>query len=529
MGREINIDRIRDLDKQIEEGAGDMVELKRTRNSLLNISTIVPPEILGSIFRWNLTSETGFPPTNGYPEGTYNFLLVCHHWFEVASHTPELWGFWGCTLKEWSQWYKRSGTTPVDLMLSAYYPDSPEVLNEPLQDILRDRAACNLVRSLHLLVEERPLVTSILSTLTPDDEDVQCSGIESIVLRCVDVSEFFARHRFPKLWHLNLSTGVTISSWEDIGLHTTALTNLSLTIEDISHVLTTPQLLSILASNPRLQRLTLSGNMIPRDREDGSTVPVPLRHLKKLSLNGEFHPVFQLLRWLDHPETIYEMNLYVSRCTVEDISRTLGPYVRDYTRRDERFRDELAIHAISARDSVLIQASTISGVAEPIRKVGFAKFTATLQGNLHRSEVDKLSIDLVAHTPREHVVYFHGNMGTDAVRKTVAAMPNLQELHLIDPVLVGGFLQPDWSGPLANKKLLPSLRCLCLENPVLSGEDWNPVISYLTHQTSGGQGISLTISGPGQHICENWVWKMRPLVEELVIDMDGRCRWGHCS
>ena len=91
----------------------------------------------------------------------------------------------------------------------------------------------------------------------------------------------------------------------------------------------------------------------------------------------------------------------------------------------------------------------------------------------------------------------------DAVRKTVAAMPNLQELHLVDPVLVGGFLQPDLSGPLANNKLLPSLRRLRLENPVLSGEDWNPVISYLTHQTSGGQGISLTISGPGRHICEN--------------------------
>ena len=395
MSREINIDHIRDLDKQIEEGAGDMVELKRARNSLLNISTIVPPEILGSIFRWNVTSETGLPPTHGFPEGTYNFLLVCHHWFEVASHTPELWSFWGCTLKEWSRWYKRSGTTPVDLMLSAYYPDSPEILDEPLQDILRDRAACDLVRSLYLLIEERPLVTSILSTLTPDDEDVQCSSIESIVLRCVDASEFFARHCFPKLWHLNLSTGVTISSWEDIGLHTTALTTLSLTIKDISHVLTTPQLLSILASNPRLQSLTLSRNMIPRDREDGSTVPVPLPHLKKLSLSGEFHPVFQVLRWLDHPEMMDKMKLYVSRCTVEDIFGTLGPYVRDYIQRDGRFPDRLAIHATSARDSVSIQTSTISSVAEPIRKVEFAKFTATLQGNLHRSEVDKLSTDLL--------------------------------------------------------------------------------------------------------------------------------------
>ena len=63
MGREINIDRIRDLEKQIEESAGNTIELKRARNSLLNISVIVPPEILGSIFHWNVTSNDGPPPT----------------------------------------------------------------------------------------------------------------------------------------------------------------------------------------------------------------------------------------------------------------------------------------------------------------------------------------------------------------------------------------------------------------------------------------------------------------------------------
>ena len=38
MGREVNIKSIRVLDKQIEEGNGDTIKLKRARNSLLKIS-----------------------------------------------------------------------------------------------------------------------------------------------------------------------------------------------------------------------------------------------------------------------------------------------------------------------------------------------------------------------------------------------------------------------------------------------------------------------------------------------------------
>lgn len=189
------------------------------------------------------------------------------------------------------------------------------------------------------------------------------------------------------------------------------------------------------------------------------------------------------------------MKLYIFRCTVEDISGTIGLYVRDYIRRDGRFRDGLAIHVTSSVNFVSIQASTISSVAGSIRKTEFAKFTAVLQGDLSHSEGDRLSIDFVVHTSREHVIYFYGNLGMDAVRKTVTAMPNLQGLHLADPELADGLLQLDLSRPPANKKLFPSSRRLRLENSILPGEGWDPVISYLTHQTSGGQGISR------RHIC----------------------------
>ena len=535
MGHEINIDHILDLEKQIEEGAGDIIKLKRARNSLLNISTIVPPEILGSIFRWNVIPDGGLPPFDAYPEGTYNFLLVCHRWFEVASHTPELWGFWGNTLKKWSRWYKRSGTTPVDLVLGRRGDTrgSDISLDGPLRDALRERTACDAIRSLHLW-SARSRVTSILSTLTPvDDEDVRCSSIESISLQYVNASRFFTRYRFPKLWYLDFSTGVKISSWEDFGLRTTALTTLSLVLNNASPVPTTPQLLSILTFNPRLQSLTLSGHMIPCDNGDGSTVPVPLRYLKNLTLSGDFHPLFRLLRRLDHPKTMDGIMLTMLHCTVEDILGTLGPYMQDYIQRDGRFRDELGIHHTSCFTSISTDVSIISSVTGPIQKVTFATFIAILQNELSPAAESKLCIDFVAHIPGEHVVYFCGGVRADAVGRIVAGMPKIRELHLTGALSVYGLLHPGLGGPLANNRLLPSLQRLRLENIMLNEDAWSPIIPYLAYQTSGGQRISLTISGRSQHICKGVLRKITDLVEELVLELtlDEDCpfTFGGCS
>ena len=96
MGPETNIESIRALEKQIEEGSGDVIELKRARNSLLNISTRVPPEILGKIFAWVVAREQDYSLfianifSNGLERGSHDFLLVCHYWFEVASSSSGL-------------------------------------------------------------------------------------------------------------------------------------------------------------------------------------------------------------------------------------------------------------------------------------------------------------------------------------------------------------------------------------------------------------------------------------------------------
>ena len=114
MDREINIDSIRALEEQIKEHEKAIIKLKRARTSVLNVSKF-PPEVLGNIFRWNVTLEE---PFDGIKEEPYNLLPVCHHWFEVASRTPELWAFWGNNLEDWEKRCLRSSVgTPLDLVL----------------------------------------------------------------------------------------------------------------------------------------------------------------------------------------------------------------------------------------------------------------------------------------------------------------------------------------------------------------------------------------------------------------------------
>jgi len=124
---------VRALEEQIREHERATIELKRARNSLLNISKL-PPEVLGNIFRWNVSFENDF---GGLEEGSHDFLFVCHHWSEVASHTSGLWSFWGNNLKDWARWCRRSGTAPLDLVLDGVeygVENFDTILHNALQD-----------------------------------------------------------------------------------------------------------------------------------------------------------------------------------------------------------------------------------------------------------------------------------------------------------------------------------------------------------------------------------------------------------
>ena len=494
MGPEINVDSILVLEKQISEGTGDVIKLKRARNSLLNISTRVPPEILGYIFRWNVIPSS---PYGGLQKGSYNFLLVCHHWFQVASCTPELWSSWGNKLEQWSLRCKRSGTAPVDLTLNEYR-DSNLSFDGTILDVLRGRAVRDSIRSIHLDIWDTDLLRSIIASLTLDGEDIRYSSIESVMLENpdLDISNFLVRYRFPKLWRLHLTTNIKTPTWGHLKLYATALTTLSLAIEGASPILTTPELFSILASFPMLQDLSLRGATIPRDTSDGSTLRVHLHYLKRLDLTGDCRRVFQLLRRLEYPDRL-DVSLRLRECEPEGISEFFEPYLQDRIRRDDRFKGRLGTQVKSMFGSISFGVDFVDEfdilADSKLIESGHTSMTFITQfrDTLPQGAKERYFINLIALVPREHLVYLTWISPVDP-RGLLFTMPNLERLYLMLSVVSDMFLQPD---SLAHTKLFPSLRHLSMMYFDLQNGDWGSLLKSLAHLTSGGQAISLRLFG----------------------------------
>ena len=526
----------RALEKQIEEGERDMVKLKRARNSLLNISSRVPAEILGDIFAWSVFRKEDHSlhtvsHFNGVRKGSYNFLLVCHHWFAVASSTPELWSFWGNTIQEWKNRHPRDpGVTPLDLVLHRHSCDHDAIVDEPLQGALRNRALQDTIRQIHLGGDPsvlQPIILPIdlqptISSLTPDGEGVRSSSIESIDLRTwegfvLDVRDFFVRHSLPRLRSLFLHGNLGIPPWDRIVPDTTLLTTLSLDINESSPP-TTSQLLSVLASNPNLRELSMTRFVIPDD--DGSTFQVPMYSLKVLKLTGELRPMFRLLDRLAFSGTLDRMFLSALDCTAEDVLQISVPYLRGYFRCDHRLQNRLVVDVSVNNGGLSIYVNIAEeGPSWTSHRRGSppVEFEAILAGIAPLGVLDNLCLDLIASTPQEHVSRLQLSTNSPPANRMedlLIAMPNIETLYLSKVALSKSFLQPKPDGPHANTKLLPSLRYLDLGDVTLTDGDWGHLTTYLIHQTSGGQVISLHASG-SFHMCTEAMSEVVGLVEEF--------------
>ena len=488
MDREVNLDSIRALEEQIEEHERAIIRLKRKRNSLLNVSTFLPPEILGKVFRWNVIPDGDF---GGPSKGSYNFVLVCHHWFEVASRTPELWRSWGNSIQDWAHRCAHHGNVPLDLALGWH---SDRDLDDGLRDALRDRAARDTIRQIHLRNSDAKLLNSVISSIVTREEETRSSSMESFVLQnighsTVDISDFFARHRLPKLKYLHLS-GCTISSWGLLKSKTTALTTLDLTPSNMSPPPTVSQLLSILSSNPLLQNLVLSPSSVPHIVDiDKSSPRVSLRHLKVLDLTSNFCHVFGLLNQLEIPDKMDSLKLYLFGCSPLDISQTVGPYLGDHVRRRGRFPGGLGLSADRGL-GVRFRVGDAHKGGDSAGVVWFVTVKAAISATVGEVDIEKMCFDLIPQIPLEEVVNLRTTLPILRSEELCVEMCNLVHLCLSDIDMSTFFVEPDVPKSHAHKDLLRSLNSISIIQPILNGGDWGPLMDFLTRRAAVGKQIS---------------------------------------
>ncbi|KAF9643834.1 hypothetical protein BDM02DRAFT_3122884 [Thelephora ganbajun] len=521
-GGEVNIKSIRALEEQIQEHEMAIIELKRTRNSLLNVSKL-PPEVLGDIFHWNVALRDDFDELD---KRSHNFLFVCHHWLEVALQTPEIWSFWGDTPKEWARWYPRSGTAPLDLVLGGHYRGD-SYFDTTLCDVLRDRATRDTIRRVHLKAYDPELLNAIISSITATCEGIRSSSMESFILCSwkhnrgdsspVDVSNFFAHYRFPKLQQLEL-LGCIISSWNHLTSRTTALTTLDLNLKHPSSTPTTSQLLSILASNPALRTVVLANRAIPDDSGDSSSSQIQLHHLKRLQLKGGSRHVIGLLHRLAYPRIMDSLCIILYDCAIADISQSIGPCLRDYLQRRGRSQGGLGVSLSSGsgigfhvRDVGRIDFSTPA----PARMKPLAFIDINTRQALPKDVMEKLTLDLIAHVPREEFVYFKTCEQPVAMEDVSARFPNLKALHFLGTPLPAIF-------PTSNLDMdgviFPSLQYVFLDSVVVKDDDWSPLTTFLARRSSSGNPLhSLGIAGR-YFMCPEVLRSIRSVVREFRMN-----------
>ena len=517
------------MDEKIKEWGTLLAEYKSARNSLLNVSRL-PPEILGDIFRRNVALEGTF---GGLEDRSYNFLLVCRHWRNVAWNTPEVWSFWGNSLEDWNKWYGIRPTAPLDLVLKEE-SFAGNTLSLSLRTALQDRVARDAIRRVHLHGEIYGHLPSIISSLAANEE-TQSSSVESVVVEnqtkdtFADVSDLFTYHHFPKLQHLKL-VRCEISSWDLLVSRTSTLTTLFLHLGNPTPTPTMSQLLSILDSNPALQEISLYGCAIPEDSGGGGSSPrASLQQLKKVLLAGDPRRIFGLLSRLDHPRNMGHLEIHLFSCTLDDISGIMGPYLREYLRRRGRSPNGLGVSLFPyEEESIVFSVGDVPvldfSIPGPVYMGVFVEISIQMDPVPPGRQLKEAMLNLVAHAPPEEIVYLQAGCNPVLMADVPTRLPHIRALNLLCADLHLAFPEPI---PDSDGHTFPSLQHVNLSRVSARQDDWSPLTAFLSRRASSGYQpliLETSVFNPPHPVRED----IRRMVRELRTDDDHQLRTDGC-
>ena len=539
MDRERNICSIRAIEKHVEEPKKTLFKLNHTRTPLSNISTLIPPEILGIIFCWAVILQR--KQGTGWRRVSYNFLLVCRYWFDVASRTPQLWISWGDNLRDWEQRCSCLETARLDLELKRDYLIASQALDERLWDALRGRAARGSIGQIEL--HGNPvLINSVISSITASGERTRPISLESFTLcsssqaePTIELSGFFACYRFPELWRLQLLGPWNISSWDSLAFGTGGLTTLSLSVNHRSGTRpTTSQLLSLLSSNPNLQCLDLSNDAIPDSTNDESSLGVQLRQLKRIKLSGGSRDVVLLLSRLTHSDRVENLNLDLFGSTTLEISQILGPYLGDHLRRRGGLGEGLAVGGNCTEAVFFFRAGDVRGFTSPFLSRGvnwFLEVIGTMEegGGPQGEECERLFFEPLTCVPKRHIVHYEAPFCLLKSAEPTIKIFNLVEAHFTRVHLPEWFTEPHPVEKRTYGKLFPSLKYLSLHGPTLGGGDWSPLMTFLSCRASAGNQVDTLSIRECPHMCPD-VWEdIRGLVNSFQVSWSAAPEHSACS
>lgn len=310
---------------------------KTTHNSRLPVFRI-PPEVLEAIFLRLLETIRAGSPHGTAESGSFAFLFVCRHWYEVAVNAQNLWCHWDSKAERWTTFLDRSKRAPLHLRFFSNVArdldnKTVKAAGEMFQSlevqsrfIDVDFRGARYFVNMYLRLSKtwsRPEYPSPLKSLRLRPADDQLAIRDTSQTPVIIPSHYWLK-LFPELDELELRD--CRCDWDAPIFFTSSLRRLVIVSRDPLHNPKMPQIESMIYHNRALDHLELSA---PVGCQPSQTLSPPLPFLRTLGVSGALPDAINLLRHLNPPRTLERLDLALITDSFGELDFG-GPFLRGF-------------------------------------------------------------------------------------------------------------------------------------------------------------------------------------------------------